>query len=210
MKDADQDVLTLDVQEVEYIVNNNDELIIKYNARTDKPTIVNLTNHSYFNLNGCKALNYNHELQIMADNVTAINSELIPTGKIEPVAGTPLDFRNPKKIGKDINNVPGGYDHNYVVNGKAGDCRLAGKLADPDSGRTMEVHTSQPGMQFYSANFLDGSLKGKNGIVYNKHMALCLETQHYPDSPNHPAFPTTQLKPGDTYYEITIYKFGKA
>jgi len=190
-----------------YSLTNDDELKIEYEATTDKPTVINLTNHSYFNLAGHDSGDIlSHELTIAADRFTPTDKELIPTGKIEPVKGTPLDFTSPTVIGERIDQVEGGYDHNYVLNSSDGSLALAGQVYDPASGRVMEVFTTEPAMQFYSGNFLDGSHKGKNA-VYEKYSGFCLETQHFPDSPNHPQFPSTVLRPGEKYTHLTIYKF---
>lgn len=199
---------------VDYRVNNQNELRIDYRATTDKDTIVNLTNHSYFNLAGTGDI-LNHELQIIADHFTPVSKELIPTGEIRSVEGTPMDFRVATRIGARINEsydqlgFTGGYDHNFVINGPTG-LQLAARLHDPASGRTMEVETTQPGMQFYSGNFLDGSLSGKSGVVYEKYAGLCLETQHFPDSPNHANFPTTVLRVGEVLDEVTVFRFSSA
>jgi aldose 1-epimerase len=198
--------------QVDYIVNNENELRIRYRATTDKDTIVNLTNHSYFNLAATGHI-LDHELTLAADNFTPVSKDLIPTGEIRSVEGTPMDFRTPTKIGARINEsyeqlgFTGGYDHNYVLNGPDGRLKLAAVLHDPTSGRTMEVETAQPGVQFYSGNFLDGSLSGKGGAIYEKYAALCLETQHFPDSPNHANFPTTVLRVGEVLNEITVFRF---
>ncbi len=193
---------------VEYILNNDDELKITFYAKTDKPTILNLTNHSYFNLkDGGKSSILEHILKINSDYYTEVDEKLIPTGRILPVEGTPYDFREPKKIGKDINRLKGGYDINYVLN-KREKFSLSAYVYEPESGRTLEVWTTQPGLQFYSGNFLDGKIKGHEGIYYKKHSGFCLETQHFPDSPHHKNFPSTVLKPGETYKQITIFKFG--
>jgi len=146
---------------------------------------------------------------INADRFTPVDTTLIPTGELLPVKGTPMDFTKPMAIGSRINEQPlpgGGYDHNYVLNGKAGELALAARVTDPRSKRTMEVWTTEPGVQFYTGNFLD-NLKGKDGVVYKKHSAFCLETQHYPDSPNHPNFPSITLEPGQTYSQVTVHKF---
>ncbi|MGC2528041.1 MAG: aldose epimerase family protein [Candidatus Acidiferrum sp.] len=195
---------------VTYTLTNTDELKLQYSAETDKDTVLNLTNHSYFNLSGTDTgtiLKY--ILYINADKYTPVDSTLIPTGKIESVVGTPLDFLKPTEIGARIGEIKdiGGYDHNYVLNGKAGTLRVAAKVTDPESGREMEVSTTQPGVQFYSAIGLNGSIKGKGGVAYEKYGAICLETQHFPDSPNHPNFPSTELKPGEHFHSETIYKF---
>jgi aldose 1-epimerase len=197
------------VIEVIYLLNNNDELTILYSAKTDKTTVINVTNHSYFNLSGCKKEIYDHILTINSDKLTEVNSEAIPSGKLLNVAGTGFDFLKATRIGATIKSIQGGYDHNFVLNKKnPGEFTLAAKLTDPESGRFMETFTTEPGVQFYSGNFLDGSKKGKNGHVYRKHFGLCLETQHYPDSPNQKDFPSTLLKPGETYTQKTVYKFG--
>ena len=195
---------------VTYTLTNTNELKLQYAAETDKDTVLNLTNHSYFNLSGTDTgtiLKY--LLYINADKYTPVDSTLIPTGKIESVVGTPLDFLKPTAIGARIGELKeiGGYDHNYVLNGKAGTLRIAAKVIDPESGREIEVLTTQPGVQFYSAIGLNGSIKGKGGVVYEKYGAICLETQHFPDSPNHPNFPSTELKPGEHFNSETIYKF---
>lgn len=192
---------------VKYTLTDNNELQIEYTATTDKATPVNLTNHSYFNLTGDVSNTIlNHALMIDAGRYTPVDTTLIPTGELKPVAGTPFDFRQPHKIGERIDQVPGGYDHNFVLNGNAGAVRRVAVLTDSTSGRTLEVSTDQPGLQFYSGNFLDGSLKTSDGKPINKHAALCLETQHFPDSPNQPSFPTTILQPGATYHTVTKYK----
>lgn len=192
--------------EVTYTITNGRELIIDYRATTDKPTHINLTNHSYFNLGGINSESIlDHELWINADHFTAVNDDLIPTGEIFTVKGT-KDFREHKKIGADIFSIPGGYDHNYILN-EAPIFDPKARLFHPATKRTMEVLTTEPGLQFYSGNFLDGSLKGKNGVFYQKHQGLCLETQHFPDSPNHPNFPSTLLKPDEVFTSKTIYKF---
>lgn len=195
--------------QVVYSLTDDNGLKIDYTATTDKSTPINLTNHSYFNLSAGKSTTIeDHELTLNADKYTAVNDNLIPTGQNPSVKGTPMDFAIAKKIGKDLPMVKGGYDHNYVLNKKGNELSLAATVHDPTSGRFMEVYTTQPGIQFYSGNFLDGTLTGtKNGASYIKHAGLCLETQHFPDSPNQPSFPSTILKPGETYHQTTIYKF---
>ena len=189
-----------------YTVTLNNELRIEYSATTDQPTPINLSHHSYFNLSGNSGQNVlQHVLQIDADKYTVVDETLIPTGELRPVDG-PMDFRKPMPVGSRIDSVAGGYDHNYVLNNNGIFARVA-ELVDPASGRVMEVFTDEPGMQFYSGNFLDGSKTGSGGQVYNKHFGLCLETQHFPDSPNQPAFPNTILAPGEVYRQKTVYKF---
>ncbi len=195
---------------VTYTLTNTNELKLQYAADTDKDTVLNLTNHSYFNLSGTDTgtiLKY--ILYINADKYTPVDPTLIPTGAIDSVVGTPLDFLKPTAIGAHIGEIKdiGGYDHNYVLNGKPGTLRLAARVFDPESGREMEVFTTQPGVQFYSSIGLNGSIKGKGGVAYQKYGAICLETQHFPDSPNRPNFPSTELKPGMHFHSETIYKF---
>jgi aldose 1-epimerase len=200
---------------VVYTLENDDAIRIDYEATTDKDTVLNLTNHSYFNLHGQGNGNVlKTVMMINSSEVTPIDAGLIPTGKFESVAGTPLDFRKPTALGAriDDNNqqlkYAGGYDFNYVLNrdGKKG-LVLAARAYDPESGRVLEVLTTQPGIQLYTGNFLDGTIHGKGGAVYGKRSAFCLETQHYPDSPNHPNFPSTELKPGQTFHQVTVFKF---
>lgn len=200
---------------VTYTLTNNNELRIDYEGTTDKPTILNPTHHSYFNLSG----DFNNtildqELFIDADSFTPVDSVLIPTGEFSPVENTPMDFRKPTEIGQRINDdylqlkYGRGYDHNWVLNNyKKGVVRKVASLYNRRSGRLMEVLTDQPGLQFYSGNFLNGTIVGKGGIVYKHRTALCLETQHYPDSPNKPEFPSVVLRPGEVYKQTTIYKF---
>jgi len=190
-----------------YTLNNNDELLFVVNASADKATPVNICNHSYFNLNGANSDILKHILTIPADRYTEVNDQLIPTGRLPEVNGTAMDFNKPKTIGEGIDKLKGGYDHNYVLRKNAGEMSVAAILFDPESGRKVTVETTQPGLQFYSGNFLDGSMKGIDGKVYNKHYGLCLETQHFPDSPNQPLFPETILRPGMKYQERTIMKF---
>lgn len=205
----------LDVR-VTYKLTNENEWIIEYEATTDKPTVVNLTQHSYFNLAGHDSgLILDHELELNADAMTPVNGGLIPTGEILPVAGSPFDFRSSRAIGKEIaaEDVQlkrgGGYDHNFVLNKKtAGGLEFGASVYESASGRTLEMLTTEPGVQFYSGNFLDGSIAGKGETVYGRRSGFCLETQHYPDSPNQPAFPSTRLNPGETYRSMTIYRFG--
>lgn len=192
---------------VEYLLTEENALIVDYTAVTDKPTIVNLTQHSYFNLSGEGTGDIlEHEIWINAQRFTAVNHELIPTGELRSVKNSPMDFTTPRAIGASIREV-GGYDHNYVLDKDGAELSLAAKVYDPKSGRRMEVWTTEPGVQFYTGNFLDGTFIGKSGRSYGKHAGFCLETQHFPDSPHHPDFPTTQLNPGETYRQTTIYKF---
>jgi len=198
---------------VAYTLTSDNELKIDYSATTDKDTIINLTNHSYFNLAGQgNGTILNQVLMINANEFTPVNSTLIPTGKLQSVAGTPFDFRKPTPIGARINEdnqqlkFGGGYDMNYVLDRKGPGLMLAARVYDPESGREMEVYTTQPGVQFYSDNSKQ-EIHGRDGKVYGLHSAFCLETQHYPDSPNHPNFPSTELKPGQTYHEVTVFKF---
>ena len=200
---------------VEYALTNDNALRIDYRATTDAPTVVNLTNHSYFNLAGQDHGSIlNHEVMINADQFVPVDSTLIPTGELAAVEGTPLDFTEPTRVGARIDDDDHpqiaygmGYDHCWVLNKEGDAMTLAATVYEPGSGRFMEVMTTEPGVQFYSGNFLDGSLTGKDGAVYGKRSGLCLETQHFPDSPNQPNFPSTELNPGETYETTTIYKF---
>lgn len=192
-----------------YTLGADNGLKIDYTATTDKATPVNLTNHAYYNLSAGKdSTILGHDLLLNADKFTEVNDNLIPTGKLPDVKGGPMDFTSSKMIGKEIQQVKGGYDHNWILNKKGSDLEKAAELFEATSGRVMEVWTTEPGIQFYSGNFLNGTLiNTRGGASYVKHAGLCLETQHYPDSPNQPAFPTTILKPGETYRQTTIYKF---
>jgi aldose 1-epimerase len=196
---------------VTFSLNDDNELRISYEATTDKVTIINLTNHSYFNLAGGGTI-LNHILTLHADAFTPVDATLIPTGEIKQVAGTPWDFLNPTPIGlrlKQTGGKPVGYDQNFVLNkGFFSNWSVAAEVDEPGSGRTLTVSTDQPGVQFYTGNFLDGTLTGAGGNVYRQYDAFCLETQHFPDSPNHDNFPSTLLAPGETYKTSTVYAFG--
>ena len=197
---------------VTYSLRSDNSLSIEYRAITDRETIVNLTNHSYFNLKGEGTI-LDHELRLNAGSFTPVTEDLIPIGEIRCVGGTPMDFRSGKPIGAEIAQsydqlgFTGGYDHNFVLNDYDGLLRSAARLHESSTGRVLEVLTTQPGMQFYSGNFLDGSLTGKYGVVYHKYAGLCLEPQHFPDAPNHANFATTVLRPGEEYKQTTIFRF---
>ena len=198
-----------------YTLTNHNELKIEYTASTNKETVLNLTNHSYFNLTGSGENDIlQHRLMLHADRFTPVDAGLIPTGELRGVQGTPFDFREPTAIGARIDRddeqlkLGKGYDHNFALsNKKQGSMVLAARVAEPTTGRVVEVWTTEPGIQFYSGNFLDGTIHGKGGQVYPHRSGICLETQHFPDSPNHPEFPSTVLKPGERYHTTTIYKF---
>jgi aldose 1-epimerase len=212
-KDGDQGYPGTLTAHVRYTLEAH-ALKIEYSATTDKDTVLNLTNHSYFNLAGeGQGTILNHVVTIPSERYTPVDASLIPTGELAPVAGTPLDFRKPTAIGARINDnneqlhLGKGYDHNYVLNQKMGTMQEAARVEEPTTGRVLTVSTTQPGVQFYSGNFLDGSAHGKHGHVYGLRTGFCLETQHFPDSPNHPKFPTSELKPGQTFHSETVFAF---
>jgi aldose 1-epimerase len=198
---------------VRYTLTGGD-LQIDYSATTDKPTVLNLTNHSYFNLSGQgNGTILQEQLKLNASRFTPVDATLIPTGELKSVAGTPFDFLQPHAVGERINaddeqiRLGHGYDHNFVIDGGGKELTQAAEVYDPASGRVLQVLTTEPGVQFYTSNFLDGSIKGKQGIAYPRNGALCLETQHFPDSPNHPDFPSTVLRPGSKFHSLTVYRF---
>lgn len=190
-----------------FMLNNDNELHINYKATTDKATPVNISHHGYFNLTAGRDSVLDHELKINGSRFTGVNDELIPTGELLRVEGTAMDFREMKPVGRDMAVVPGGYDHNYVLDDSQEPLKTAAILYEPVRGRRMEVLTTQPGVQFYTGNFLDGTHTGKGGTVYHQHWGLCLETQHFPDSPNQPSFPDTILNPGEEYNHTAVYRF---
>lgn len=190
-----------------YSVTNNNELRIEYSGTTDKPCPVNPTHHGYFNLNGNVSDVLDHEVMINADKYTAVDKGLIPTSELVNLNGSPLDFSKAKAVGLRIDKVEGGFDHNFVLNKEGCELSLAASVFEPVSGRAMEVFTTEPGVQFYSGNFLDGTFKRDDSFVFHKHSGFCFETQHFPDSPNQPTFPNTVLKLGEEYKQLTIYRF---
>ena len=198
---------------VVYSLTNYNELIVEYQAMTDQPTHVNMSQHSCFNLAGPGSDVLGHELMIDADRYTPVDAASIPTGALAPVTGTPFDFRKPTLIGARIDAKHPqiahgrGYDHNFVLNRKGNTLALAARVVEPVSGRVLEVATTEPGVQLYTTNFLDGSIKGKGGVAYGRHSGFCLETQHFPDTPNKPNFPSSLLRPGSTYSSRTVFKF---
>ncbi len=202
---------------VTYWLRTDDSLVIDYEATTDRPTVVNMTHHSYFNLAGGRAEDIlGHELTIAADRYTPADATLIPTGEIAPVEGTPFDFRTPHTIGERIGAADSqlangkGYDHNWVIGRVSPEPALVARVVEPMTGRTLEVESTEPGLQFYSGNFLDGTIVGKGGRLYGHRSGFCLEPQHYPDSPNQMGFPSAELRPGETYRSRTVFRFGVA
>ena len=199
---------------VVYALKADNTLDIDYTATTDKPTVINMTNHSYWNLNGdANKTVLDHQMSVNADNFTPVDSTYMTTGEIAPVAGTPFDFTMIKPIGEDINadneqlRNGNGYDHNWVLNTAGDDTQCALELYNPDNGINLEVFTNEPGIQIYTGNFLDGTLTGKGGVVYNQRVGVCLETQKYPDTPNKPQWPSATLRPGETYHSHCAYRF---
>jgi aldose 1-epimerase len=199
---------------VTYTLTDENELVVDYEATTDKAAPINVSQHSYFSLAGEGTGDIlSHEIMINADRFTPVDKNLIPTGELRPVKGTPLDFTTPTKIGARIDEnydqlvLGHGYDHNFVINHKGNELTLAARVYEPTTGRVLEVSTTQPGVQFYTGNFLDGTVSGKQGHVYKRRYGFCLETQHFPDSPNHPEFPSTILRPGERFHEKTVFKF---
>ena len=195
--------------EVTYTLTNDNEIWIAYRATTTKPTPINLTNHTYFNLSGDASRDIkNHVLEIDAEEIVPVDETSIPTGSLMPVKNTPFDFRKPRPLGERINDVGIGYDHTYVLSSGTRELSFAARLVDPKSGRVLVVLTTEPGVQLYTGNYLNGTFKGKGGVSYEKHAGLCLETQHFPDSVNQPSFPSTILRPGEVYAQTTVYRFG--
>lgn len=201
---------------VTYTLTDSNSVVISYKATTDKPTVINLTNHSFFNLAGEGDSTINDEsIRIWADAITPVDGSLIPTGELMPVEGTPFDFRNAHAIGDSLESqhpqikLGNGYDHNFVLSSEVGDngLRIAAQVTDPQSGRVMTVYTTEPGIQFYAGNFINGTQLGKSGVYYQYRSALCLETQHFPNSPNIEAFPSVRLNPGETYNHVCVYAF---
>jgi len=191
-----------------YTLTDDNQFKVAFSATTDKPTVVNLAHHTYWNLAGPAAGDVlGHELMLCADRYTPVDAGLIPTGELKPVKDTPMDFTTPTAIGARIDQVEGGYDANFILRDYGKGVRLAARAVEPKSGRVMEIYTDQPGIQFYSGNFLDGTVTGKGGVAYKKHHGFCLETQHYPDSPNEPDFPPVVLRPGETYTHTMIHRF---
>jgi len=191
---------------VDYTLNNDNELQIRYHATTDRPTVVNLTNHSYFNLTGCKENILGHHVRIFADAYLPVDEGNIPTGEIRRVENTPFDLREWTVIGDRLSELPRGFDHNFCVNGTRGNPVLVAELYEPKSGRLLQTFTTEPGVQFFTSFPLDGSKKSPQGVPFTSFMGACFEAQHYPDSPNKPHFPSTTLRPGETYEQLTIYK----
>jgi aldose 1-epimerase len=196
------------IVKVDYVLNNDNELQIHYTATTDKPTVLNLSNHSYFNLTNCKENVLAHQVIIYADAYTPVDNELIPTGEIVQVEGTPYDLRQWTVINDRLIDLPKGYDNNFCIKGTPGHLVLAAEMYEPKSGRLLQTYTTEPGLGFYTAYGLNGRNKSPQGVAYTSYMGACFEAQHYPDSPNKPNFPSTMLRPGETYTQLTIYKVG--